>query len=113
MLPECCHKPLDTVENTSVQKEKINTVSRDLTIELVRCKEIKKNIQADKLSREEEIRLLGIDAPELRMCNKLKQDERETHIAGQLLMELGRKAQKFMISVVPPETNITFKRIGI
>ena len=55
MLPECCHKPLDMVENTSVQKEKINTVSRDLTIELVRCKEIKKNIQADKLSREEEI----------------------------------------------------------
>lgn len=55
MLPECCHKPLDTVENTSVQKEKINTVSRDLTIELVRFKEIKKNIQADKLSREEEI----------------------------------------------------------
>ena len=55
MLPECSHKPLDTVENTSVQKEKINTVSRDLTIELVRCKEIKKNIQADKLSREEEI----------------------------------------------------------
>lgn len=57
--------------------------------------------------QEEEIRLLGIDAPELRMCNKLKQDERETHIAGQLLMELGRKAQKFMISVVPLETNIT------
>jgi micrococcal nuclease len=57
--------------------------------------------------QEEEIRLLGIDAPELRMCNKLNQDERETHIAGQLLMELGRMAQKFMISVVPPETNIT------
>ncbi|WP_276974498.1 thermonuclease family protein [Flavobacterium filum] len=57
--------------------------------------------------QEEEIRLLGIDAPELRMCRKLNQDERETHIAGQLLMELGRKAQKFMISVVPPETNIT------
>ena len=57
--------------------------------------------------QEEEIRLLGIDAPELRMCRELNQDERETHIAGQLLMELGRKAQKFMISVVPPETNIT------
>jgi micrococcal nuclease len=57
--------------------------------------------------QEEEIRLLGIDAPELRMCNKLKQDERETHIAGQLLMELGRKAQKFMIDIAPPETNIT------
>lgn len=57
--------------------------------------------------QEEEIRLLGIDAPELRMCEKLNQDERENHIAGQLLMKLGRMAQKFMIEVVPPETNIT------
>ena len=46
-------------------------------------------------------------APELRMCEKLNQDERETHIAGQLLMKLGRMAHKFMIDVVPPETNIT------
>lgn len=57
--------------------------------------------------QEEEIRLLGIDAPELRMCEKLNQDERETHIAGQLLMKLGRIAQKFMIDTVPPETKIT------
>jgi micrococcal nuclease len=57
--------------------------------------------------QEEEIRLLGIDAPELRMCGKLDQDERETHIAGQLLLKMGRMAQKFMIKVVPPETNIT------
>lgn len=57
--------------------------------------------------QEEEIRLLGIDAPELRMCGKLDQDERETHIAGQLLMKLGRMAHKFMIDIVPPETNIT------
>ncbi len=58
-------------------------------------------------NQEEEIRLLGIDAPELRMCEKLNQDERETHIAGQVLMKLGRMAHKFMIDVVPPETNIT------
>lgn len=57
--------------------------------------------------REEEIRLLGIDAPELRLCGKLNQDERETHIAGQLLMKLGRMAQKFMIEVAPPNTNVT------
>jgi micrococcal nuclease len=57
--------------------------------------------------QEEEIRLLGIDAPELRMCNKLKQDERETHIAGQLLMELGRMSHKFLLTLAPPETNIT------
>lgn len=57
--------------------------------------------------QEEEIRLLGIDAPELRMCGKLDQDERETHIAGQLLMKMGRMAQKFMIGVARPETSVT------
>lgn len=57
--------------------------------------------------QEEEIRLLGIDAPELRMCEKLNQDERETHIAGQLLMKLGRIAHKFLIDIVPPETSVT------
>lgn len=31
---------------------------------------------------EEEIRLLGIDAPEIKQCRKLEQDERETHLAG-------------------------------
>lgn len=57
--------------------------------------------------QEEEIRLLGIDAPELRRCRKLNQDERETHVAGQLLMELGRMSQKFLLTLVPPETNVT------
>jgi micrococcal nuclease len=41
------------------------------------------------------------------MCGKLDQDERETHIAGQLLMKMGRMAQKFMIEVAPPETSVT------
>ena len=55
----------------------------------------------------EEIRLLGIDAPELKPCRKLKQDEREIHIAGQLLMELGRMAHKYLINLAPPETPVT------
>lgn len=37
---------------------------------------------------EEEIRLYGIDAPELTPCRKLKQDESETQIAGALLMKM-------------------------
>ena len=57
--------------------------------------------------QEEEIRLLGIDAPELRRCRKLNQDERETHVAGQLLMEFGRMSHKFLLTLAPPETNIT------
>ena len=38
----------------------------------------------------EEIRFLGIDAPESKKCRKLLQDERETHLPGQLLLMLGR-----------------------
>lgn len=57
--------------------------------------------------QEEEIRLLGIDAPELRMCGKLDQDERETHIAGQLLMKMGRMAQSYLIKLAPPDTIVT------
>jgi micrococcal nuclease len=60
------------------------------------------------LTNEEfEIRLLGIDAPEIKKCAKLKQDERETHLPGALLMQLGFMSFKFMIDQVPPNTNIT------
>ena len=58
---------------------------------------------------EEEIRFLGIDAPEIKPCRKLVQDERETHIAGQLLMLLGRKSLNFLISLIPPGTKLTVK----
>lgn len=54
-----------------------------------------------------EIRFLGIDAPELKICRKLKQDERETHLAAQFLIELGRKSFKYLLGIAPPNTNIT------
>jgi micrococcal nuclease len=57
--------------------------------------------------QEFEIRLLGIDAPELKICRKLNQDERETHLPGQLLMKMGIIAQKFMIEIAPPKTDVT------
>jgi micrococcal nuclease len=53
-----------------------------------------------------EIRLLGIDAPELKPCRKLIKDEKQTHIAGQLLMELGRMSLKYLISIAPPKTKV-------
>jgi len=58
---------------------------------------------------EEEIRFLGIDAPELKRCRKLDQDERETHIPGELLMELGRLSFNFMKELVLPGANITIE----
>ena len=36
----------------------------------------------------EEIRFLGIDAPEIKQCRKLIQDERETHMAGHWPMSI-------------------------
>jgi len=51
-----------------------------------------------------EIRFLGIDAPEIKSCRKLFQDERETHMAGALLMMLGRLSFNFMKELVLPGT---------
>jgi micrococcal nuclease len=58
---------------------------------------------------EVEIRFLGIDAPELKRCQKLYQDERETHIPGELLIELGRLSFNFMKELVLPGTSITIE----
>lgn len=57
--------------------------------------------------QEQEIRLLGIDAPEIIKCPKLKQDERESHVAGQLLMNLGRASLNFLLQVAPTSTACT------
>lgn len=59
--------------------------------------------------KEEEIRFLGIDAPEIKKCRKLIQDERETHVAGQLLMLLGRMSLNFLVELIPPGTKLTIK----
>ena len=58
-------------------------------------------------NQEFEIRFLGIDAPELKPCRKLTQDERETHLAAQFLMELGRKSLKYLLEIAPPNTNVS------
>lgn len=54
-----------------------------------------------------EVRLYGIDAPEVKKCAKLKQDEKETQVAGQLLMHLGRLAFHFLLDLAPLKTNCT------
>ena len=51
-----------------------------------------------------EIRFLVIDAPEIKLCRKLFQDERETHIAGTLLMMLGRLSFNYLKELVLPGT---------
>lgn len=62
----------------------------------------------NQLTKDEfEVRLYGIDAPEIKKCAKLKQDEKETHIAGQLLMHLGRLSFRYLIDLAPLESKCT------
>lgn len=75
---------------------------------------IKKVVDGDGLivenifnNREFEIRFLGIDAPELKPCKKLAQDERETHLAAQFLISLGRKSFNYLLGIAPPKTNVS------
>jgi len=63
------------------------------------------------LTRNEfEFRLLGIDAPEIKYCSKLKQDEKETHIPAQLLIHLGKVARCSLASLIPPGTSVILKQ---
>lgn len=64
----------------------------------------------NKFTKDEfEVRLNGIDAPELKKCPKLLQDERETHLAGQLLMKLGRLSLNYLLELAPVSTNCSLE----
>jgi micrococcal nuclease len=58
--------------------------------------------------KELEIRLLGIDAPEVSNCKKLREDERETHMPGGLLLELGRASKLYLQMLLPIGTKISY-----
>ena len=56
---------------------------------------------------EKEIRLYGIDAPENKVCRKLREDEKKTQLAGEFIMYLGSIATKFLLKIAPPGTKVT------
>lgn len=56
---------------------------------------------------QEEVRIYGIDAPELKHSNKLKRDERELNLPAEFLIELGNKSLNFMLQVVRPGDKVT------
>lgn len=56
---------------------------------------------------EKEIRLYGLDAPENKRNRKLIEDEKKARVAGEFLIQLGRKSTDFVLTVAPPGTNIT------
>jgi micrococcal nuclease len=57
--------------------------------------------------KQEEVRLYGIDAPEIKPSRKLKQDEKETHIAGEFLMELGRMSFNHLKGIILIDEEVT------
>ncbi|MFV5703340.1 thermonuclease family protein [Flavobacterium sp. XS2P12] len=64
---------------------------------------VKKFVDGDGLiaedyltKREFEIRLYGIDAPEINYCNKIKKDEKELQMPATLLIKLGYLSFNFL-----------------
>lgn len=54
-------------------------------------------ILEDIISKKEfEVRFLGIDAPEINYCNKIKKDEQELQIPAALLIKLGFMSFNFL-----------------
>lgn len=56
---------------------------------------------------EKEIRLYGLDCPENKYNRKLREVEKKSHIAGELLLKLGRLSTEFVLKVAPPGTPVT------
>ena len=54
-----------------------------------------------------EIRLYGLDAPEVHMSRKMREDEAKSHLPAALLLELGLKSLEYVLQVCPPGTRIT------
>ena len=54
-----------------------------------------------------EIRLYGLDAPEVKYNRKMKEDEQKTRLAAQFLIQLGLEALHYVLEVAPPKTVVT------
>lgn len=57
--------------------------------------------------KEEEIRLYGIDAPEITRGEKLKQDEKELHLPATFLLTLGYKSFDFLRNKIKSGRKVT------
>ena len=54
-----------------------------------------------------EIRLYGLDAPEVHMSRKMREDEAKSHLPAAFLLELGLMSLDYVLQVCPPGTRIT------
>ena len=56
---------------------------------------------------QKEIRLYGLDAPEVKINRKMKEDEEKSHLPAHLLLQFGKMALQYVLSVAPPKTTVT------
>ena len=56
---------------------------------------------------QKEIRLYGLDAPEVKINKKMKEDEEKSSLPAQLLLQFGLQSLRFVLSVAPPKTAVT------
>ena len=54
-----------------------------------------------------EIRLYGLDAPEVKLNRKMIEDEEKSSLPAQLLLQFGLQSLHFVLSVAPPKTAVT------
>lgn len=54
-----------------------------------------------------EIRLYGLDAPEVHFSRKMREDEAKTGIPASLLLQYGLMSLDYVLNVCPPGTRIT------
>lgn len=54
-----------------------------------------------------EIRLYGLDAPEVKINRKMKEDEEKSSLPAELLLQFGLQSLHFVLSVAPPKTIVT------
>lgn len=54
-----------------------------------------------------EIRLYGLDAPEVKLNRKLREDEQKSSLPVQLLMIFGMQSLDYVLTIAPPKTIVT------
>lgn len=54
-----------------------------------------------------EIRLYGLDAPEVHLSRKMREDEAKSRVPASLLLQYGLMSLDFVLQVAPPGTRVT------
>ena len=54
-----------------------------------------------------EIRLYGLDAPEIHLSRKMREDEAKSGVPASLLQQYGLMSLDYVLQVCPPGTNVT------